>query len=67
MLGLEPEADRQRLNLRVPTLPAWMDALDLRHLRLGGEELQLRFERSVHGTSVILTSASEVEVRVASR
>ena len=67
VLGLEPEADRQRLNLRVPTLPAWMDSLDLHHLRLGGEELQLRFERSVHGTSVILTSASEVEVRVASR
>ncbi len=67
VLGLEPEADRQRLTLRVPTLPAWMDSLELRHLRLGGDELQLRFERSVHGTSVILTSASEIEVRVASR
>jgi glycogen debranching enzyme len=67
VLGFEPEAERQRLNLRAPTLPAWMDSLELRHLRLGAQDLHLRFERSVHGTSVILTGSSEIEVHVVPR
>ncbi len=63
-LGFEPEADRQRLTLRNPTLPAWMRTLELDRLRLGAHELRLRFERSHHGTSVVLTGGSEIEVRV---
>lgn len=63
-LGFEPEAERQRLTLRTPTLPAWMRTLELDRLRLGPHELRLRFERSHHGTSVILTGGSEIEVRV---
>jgi glycogen debranching enzyme len=67
VLGFEPEADRQRLNLRAPALPAWMDSLELRHLRLGSQDLHLRFERSDHGTSVVLAGSSEIEVHVVPR
>ena len=63
-LGLEPDAERQRLNLHTPTLPSWMHTLELDRLRLGSQELHLRFERSHHGTSVILTGTSEIEVHV---
>ncbi|MGZ3664584.1 MAG: amylo-alpha-1,6-glucosidase [Ktedonobacterales bacterium] len=63
-LGFEPEAERQRLTLRNPSLPAWMRTMELDGLRIGSQELRLRFERSQHGTSVVLTGGSDVEVRV---
>ena len=63
-LGFEPEADRQRLTLHDPQLPDWMQSLDLGNLRLGEQNLHMRFERSERGTSVILTGASEIEVHV---
>lgn len=64
VLGFEPEAERHQLTLRAPELPEWMDNLVLGHMWLGGQDLHLRFERSAHGTSVILTSESEIQVRV---
>src|SRR5262249_57808346 len=59
-LGFEPEADRCRLNLRAPTLPAWMDSLDLRGVRLGQQLLHLRFVRSQYRTRLRLTGATAV-------
>src|SRR5262249_21363792 len=67
MLGFAPEAERQRLTLRAPELPAWMDSLALGGLRLGERELSLRFERSAHGTNVVLTGESEIQVHVVPR
>ena len=67
VLGFEPEAERQRLTLRDPQLPDWMHSLDLGDLRLGQQNLHMRFERSERGTSVILTGASEIEVHVLPR
>lgn len=64
ILGFEPDARQGRLTLRAPTLPAWMDSLELRHLRLGTRDLHMRFERAGGATSVILTNASEIEVHV---
>ena len=66
-LGFRPEAEHQRLTLHDPTLPDWMHSLDLGRLRLGSQDLSLRFERSAHGTSVVLASTSEIEVHVAPR
>ena len=66
-LGFEPEAEHQRLTLHDPTLPDWMHSLDLGHLRLGSQDLHLRFERSDRGTSVILAGATEIEVHVVPR
>jgi glycogen debranching enzyme len=66
-LGFEPEAEHQRLTLRDPELPAWMTSLDLGNLKLGHQDLSLRFERSESGTSVILRGTSEIEVHVVPR
>jgi glycogen debranching enzyme len=63
-LGFLPEAENQRLTLRSPFLPSWMHSLELGHLRLGGKDLHLSFERSERGTSVILADATEIEVHV---
>jgi glycogen debranching enzyme len=63
-LGFLPEAENQRLTLRSPSLPSWMHSLELGHLRLGGKDLHLSFERSERGTSVILADATEIEVHV---
>ena len=67
ILGLQPEAEHQRLTLVSPTLPSWMNSLELGRLRLGHQELRLSFERSERGTSVILADASEIEVHVVPR
>ncbi|MGH2515207.1 MAG: amylo-alpha-1,6-glucosidase, partial [Ktedonobacterales bacterium] len=67
VLGFQPEAEHQRLTLHDPTLPDWTHFLDLGHLRLGSQDLHLRFERSERGTSVILTGATEIEVHVVPR
>src|SRR5262249_46164633 len=66
-LGFEPDANHNRINLRAPTLPAWMDSLELKGLRLAQQDLHLRFERSENGTSVILTNSAEIEVHVVPR
>jgi glycogen debranching enzyme len=67
VLGFRPEAERQRLNLHSPALPNWMDALVLGHLRLGQQDMRLRFERSAHGTNVVLAGETEIEVHVVPR
>ncbi len=64
VLGFEPEAEHQRLTLRAPALPNWMHTLDLQYLRLGAQQLHLRFERSERGTHVILADSSEIAVHV---
>jgi glycogen debranching enzyme len=67
LLGFDPDAEQQRLTLHDPTLPDWMQSLDLGHLRLGSQDLHLRFERGGTGTSVVLTGATEIEVHVVPR
>ena len=67
MLGFEPEAERERLTLRAPALPQWMDSLELRRLKLGAQNLNLKFDRSNGGTSVVLGGDSEIEVHVVPR
>jgi glycogen debranching enzyme len=57
-LGLVPDGLQRRLRIVRPTLPSWLDRVELSHLRLGGARIDLRFERA--GSSVTLTDA-EVE------
>ena len=64
MLGFEPVAEQQRLSLRHPTLPDWLERLDLHGLRLGDLHGRLRFEPSRQGTAVILDEASEIDISV---
>jgi glycogen debranching enzyme len=67
VLGFSAEAERQRLTLHAPQLPMWMDSLVLDGLRLGAQNLRLRFERSLSGTSVVLGGESEAQVHVVPR
>ncbi len=52
LLGLRPEASRQRLNVVSPVLPDFLDWLELEGLRVGSGRVDLRFERSQAGVAV---------------
>ncbi|HUG55708.1 MAG TPA: glycogen debranching N-terminal domain-containing protein, partial [Candidatus Limnocylindrales bacterium] len=53
LLGLRPDAAAGRLRVVRPVLPAALDHLELDGLRIGGEELSLRFERSAGATALV--------------
>ena len=64
-LGLEPDAAERRLRIRRPSLPPWLGRVDVRGLRIGGAQVDLRFERAGAGDHVALTEArvtGDVEV-----
>jgi glycogen debranching enzyme len=67
LLGFEPEAERQRLILRRPTLPDWLEKLELRGLRLGQQQAHLRFTRSGEDTAVTISEDMGVDVHVLPR
>jgi glycogen debranching enzyme len=54
-LGLEPDAFNQRLRIRHPHLPAWLDWVRVRRLRVGDAQLELLYERSDDKTLVAVT------------
>jgi glycogen debranching enzyme len=64
VLGFEPEADHQRLTLHNPTLPQWLQHLDLVDIRLGHQRLARHFVRSESGTGVTPIGDSTIEVLV---
>jgi len=66
-LGFEPVADQQRLALRHPTLPDWLERLDVHGLRVGDLTGRLRFEPSRQGTAVILDEESAIDFSVLPR
>ena len=45
MLGLRPNAPRRELHIFNPRLPAWLDWLRLRNLRIGASRVGLEFSR----------------------
>ena len=45
LLGLRANAPEKRLRIVRPVLPDWLDWLELRHIKVGGASLDLRFER----------------------
>lgn len=64
LLGFEPEAENNRLKLRQPMLPTWLDHLELRGLRLGNHHAHLRFTRMGADTAVTLTEDTGIDVLV---
>ncbi|HLQ27060.1 MAG TPA: glycogen debranching N-terminal domain-containing protein [Acidiferrobacterales bacterium] len=65
MLGLVPEAFEQRLRIVRPILPEFVHYLELIGLRVGGSNVDLRFERNGAGTEVkVLTVTGELDVQV---
>lgn len=51
-LGLDPCAPRHMLSIRQPHLPAWLDKLELRGLRVGESEVDLSYRRDGDTTLV---------------
>ncbi|HEY6968732.1 MAG TPA: glycogen debranching N-terminal domain-containing protein [Candidatus Angelobacter sp.] len=45
VLGIRPSAPRKELNIVNPTLPDWLDYLNIRNLRIGGSRVGLDFSR----------------------
>jgi glycogen debranching enzyme len=51
LLGLYPFAPAKMLALVRPRLPAWLDAVTLRRIRVGEALVSIRFERAADGTT----------------
>ncbi|HET6675975.1 MAG TPA: amylo-alpha-1,6-glucosidase, partial [Nitrospiraceae bacterium] len=64
MLGLQPHAFEQRLDIVNPDLPALITWLEMRRVRVGQAVVDLRFERGVDGLvrTEVMNSQGPVEV-----
>ena len=64
-LGLVPDALGRRLRVRRPSLPRWLNRVEVRGLRVADARVDLLFERAGDGDQVVLTDArieGDVEV-----
>ena len=64
-LGIVPDGLRRRLRIRRPSLPSWLNRVEVRGLRIAGARVDLLFERAGVGEQVALTDAridGDVEV-----
>ena len=64
LLGLQPHAEEQRLTLHQPTLPDWLNTLELKDIYVGSRRVHLRFIRLGERTEVVLGRYNEVDVRM---
>src|SRR5215207_5848617 len=48
-LGIVPDALERRLRVRRPSLPRWLNRVEVRGLRVGGSRVDLLFERTTGG------------------
>ena len=56
-LGLVPDALRGRLRIRRPSLPGWLDRVQVRNLRIAESSVDLTFERTASGGPIALADA----------
>jgi glycogen debranching enzyme len=64
VLGLEADAPAGKLTIRNPLLPAFLDTLDLRALRVGNARIDLRFTRSGSRTHADVMACEGEPIRV---
>jgi glycogen debranching enzyme len=64
VLGLEADAPAGKLTIRNPLLPAFLDTLDLRALRVGNARIDLRFKRSGTRTHADVIACEGDHIRV---
>lgn len=64
MLGLWPDAFERRLKITRPVLPDLMDYVELRGLRVGAAQADLRFERRSDGTVSVEVLKIEGDLKV---
>lgn len=67
VLGIRPSAPRKELNIVNPTLPDWLDYLNVRNLRIGGSRVGLDFTRRGNRTfcNVVDVEGEKLLVNVA--
>ncbi|WP_204262825.1 glycogen debranching N-terminal domain-containing protein [Methylobacterium sp. BTF04] len=64
-LGLELQHDRNRIRLRNPTLPAFLDGVSIFNLKLGESRIDLRFQRYGGDVTVnVLRRTGDAQVSV---
>jgi hypothetical protein len=56
-LGLQPDGLSGLLRIRRPSLPRWVNRVEIRDVALGGGLIDLLFERAGDGGHVALTDA----------
>lgn len=65
LLGLTPDAPHQQLRLKNPTLPLWLDWIELRNLRCGNLQVDLRVRRVEAGCTIeVLQKEGQGEIVV---
>ena len=65
MLGVRPDAFDKRLRVARPILPAFIQRLEVRGLRVAGSRVDLRFEGTSDGVAVqLLGIKGDVDVVV---
>jgi glycogen debranching enzyme len=64
LLGLQPDAEQERLALRQPTLPDWLHTMEIQGLQLGERRVHLHVTRSGERTEVRAGEDNEVEVQI---
>jgi glycogen debranching enzyme len=64
-LGLVPDALNGRLRIRRPSLPAWLNRVEVRGLRIGGSNIDLLFERTPGGPVALCDATIDGDVEVA--
>jgi glycogen debranching enzyme len=69
VLGIRPSAPRKELSIVNPTLPAWLDDLHIRNLRVGHSRVGLDFTRRGERTfcNVVDVEGEKLAVNVAFR
>ena len=64
LLGLHPNAAERRLTLHQPTLPEWLNSVEISGIYVGAHHVHLRFIRVGERTEVVLGKNNEVDVRI---
>lgn len=64
VLGFVPNAMEKRLTLMKPTLPSWLDSLNIDNLMVGDLPVRLEFTRIEEDTMVNVPGVSEIDVVV---
>jgi glycogen debranching enzyme len=64
MLGLLPNAQEQHLTLHQPTLPNWLNTLEIDGLYIGERRIHLHFKRHGDHTEVIPGHNNQIELNI---
>ncbi len=64
LLGLQPQAEQQRLTLLQPMLPSWLHTLEIQGIKVRGEKVHLRLERNGETTKVITKNNSRIDIEI---